>query len=153
VSNEGQVKIISACSPAPAAGEILFPGSSSVGGGTRLLVKNGESEEILKAGVRGDQGEGACVPPAALTALGGAHTTVTYEKISFFGVLRRKGSLALQLAIVLLSFLGAALSAYGTWVKNNGEPAGSFSNETATIVFIVAGLLALSKLIKEYSEI
>jgi hypothetical protein len=150
------VDIVSSCGPAASDGQILFP-KGSAPPKKRVLVWLAEGGEdkgiVLSPGLRGDHGTAACVSAATFATLSkGDSITVSYRELSLLGVLRRDDPLTLQLVIVLLSFAGAALSAYATWIKNSAEPSG-FASDTAVIVFIIAMALAATKLVKEYREV
>lgn len=144
-----KVAVVSLCSPPPAEGQILLPKGSTVPK-RRLLVTKGETEMLMKPGVRADSGNAACVSGAALGALGGGDAEVEYREVSFAGVLRRDRWLALQFAIALLSLVATLLGAYGTRIKSGAGP--GFESDTALIAFFLATCLAFLKFANEYRQ-
>jgi hypothetical protein len=49
--------------------------------------------------------------------------------------------------------IAAGFTAYATYVKSSGADAGSFANNTAFIVLVIAAVLSVLKFGKEYHEL
>lgn len=150
------VRVVAVCDPMPDDKTFLLPEqttSDALPDKVHVLVvgANG-NRKILRWSRRADGGQGACVSPSVLQSLGG-EGDMTYRGLGFLERVARDGMLRLQALISLLTLVAAALSAYGTWIKNTtGSSATAWDRETATIVLIIACVLASAKFYKESKE-
>lgn len=147
------VKITADCVNAPDEKTFLLPTTRSLPAGRYLLVSGGGRESILRPGLRTDEGDAACVNGMVLAGFGGNGADVTYEMIGFQGRLRRDGMLTLQLAIAVLTVIGAGLTAWGTLLKSGAATASTWEQTTGSVVFLVAAALAVLKFVQELKKL
>jgi hypothetical protein len=118
-----------------------------------VLVELGSLAMLLRVGRRQDEGLAACVTGNVLEGVGGDGVEVAYRAIGFWGRVTRDKGLALQLAVAILTWLGAGFSVYGTWLKSTASTATSWEQKTAVIVFAIAAVLATLKFFQDLRDL
>lgn len=148
-----QIRIVTGCNPTPDDKTLLLPQGTTLSGKRHVLITTPTGKKkLLKCSTRGDGGLGACVSPGTLQSLGG-EADVTYSGVGMWGRIPHDPMLRLQALISVLTLVAAGLSAYGTWIKSTtGSSATSWDRQTATIVLIIAAVLAAAKFYKEVKE-
>ncbi|HEX7168535.1 MAG TPA: hypothetical protein VF230_16255 [Acidimicrobiales bacterium] len=147
-----KVKITSKCAPPPADGQILFPSGSPTPAGRRVLIEGNHTSKLMKAGMRSDGGNAACLLGGALAGFGGEGAEIDYRTVGFLGVVSRDRWLALQFLVSLLTTLGALITAWQSYITDSAAD-GSFANDTAVAALVIAAVIAIVKFIKEYREL
>jgi hypothetical protein len=150
-----EVEITGTCS-FPREDTLLVPQGRAYS--TRLVVERGHSSaggstKIVGGGVRTDPGEGACVLGELLQALGGEGAHIRYRAASFIDVLRYKPSVLLQFLVVVLTLISTLISAYSAYLTNISDPSKTFAYGTATVVMVIALVLAVAKFVIDYRKL
>jgi hypothetical protein len=147
-----EVQITSRCD-SPREGKLLLPqGTPS---SARFVVEPaaGGSKSIVGGGVRNDAGQGACVVGELLESLGGNGARVRYREAGFIDVLRYKPSVLLQFLVMVLTLISTVISAYSAYLTNIADPSKTFAYGTATVVLVIALVLAVAKFVIDYRNI
>lgn len=138
-----EVGITSQCTPID--GKILLP--SGTDGGGLVLVDAAGKKVLLSSGERGDAGTAACVPGALLKAFGGSQATIKYRAAGILDVLWRRRWLWVELAIIVVTLLGAIL---GAVVSFTGDRASD--NETAAQLAFTTFVIALGLAVLNFGK-
>ena len=116
-----------------------------------MVVRTSQGEMVLlKGGVRNDQGAGACAVGSTLASLGGTNAQIDYRRATFWDVVRYDAGVRLQLVLSILTFLGALITIYATYLKNMADPSNAFTYNTAAVLLVITFFVALGKLYTDF---
>jgi hypothetical protein len=87
-----------------------------------------------------------------LSSLGGEGAEVEYRGVGFFELIWRDVGLRLQVLISVVTFVASIITAYNTYLKN-GKDTSDFTSHTAFVAVVLAFVLALAKLYKDYNDL
>lgn len=152
------VPLNSECTPPTTLGVVKLPKTAPELPTPRVLIRSGDKTRLLKLDYRSDGGAGACLSERDHRALGKA-ADGEYRNVTTREALRLDPSLRLALLTTVLTFASAALGIYLTFDKATapdtatgvGPSTGALA--VATVVALLAFILALLKLNKDLNEI
>ena len=129
-------------------GKILLPQNATPY--DRVLVQTaGQSVKVLPAGNRSDAGQGACVSPSVLSALGGEGSQIEYREAKWWNVIFHSSDVQIQLAVAILTFFGALITTYNSYLGAGSDATPTFTKNAAPIALLIAVLIAGAKLRKD----
>lgn len=150
-----RIAVTATCSNPPDDTRILLPKGlpeENVPKEGHVLVAGNGKERVLKVGRRADARAYACVSSGVLHIFGAKGVQIEYEGIGLGRRFLKDNALFLQLSISVLTWVGAVVSATGTYIKNYSVTATPWEQNTAILTLLIAAVLATFKLVKEIHE-
>ena len=148
----------SECTPPTTLGVVKLPKTAPDLPTPRVLLKAGRRTRLLKLDYRSDGGAGACLSERDHRALSKADAG-HYRSVTTGEALRLDPSLRLALMTAVLTFVSTGVGIYLTFDKATAADAATGAGPStgalavATVVALLAFILALLKLNKDLNEI
>jgi hypothetical protein len=143
---DASVEITSRCGCA-ASGTFLLPrGSDAI---DSIVVTARGKAQLLNGGLRNEEGTSACGPVSLVESLGGEGAPVSYRRATTTDLVRYRPGAIADAFIALLTFIGAAFTAYDGFLKAGTDKSDPFGAFVAPFLFAVACITAVRSLIKD----